>query len=858
MPPAEKVKEQKLKKKPGRRPTSCAECRRLKLKCDRQVPCEKCVNRGCAKICPDGCLEPSRGNRMVLSGTQELHDRIDDLCARIRELEDALRDLQGQHSDEPHPLLRTDVLRPRSQLSTEASIKHLSREGAELSSDESPLPSPELEPEPRLVFHPVANLDDTDSFGTLKVHDNGASKYMGKTARSELLMDIPGSSLDFRELYQDRNSSQDHVLSRLPVMSQATLLCDIYLKNVNALYAPLSRTELLDDNLQAIYRMGHSSRSCQMYHSAALLFATFALACHFDDQRPETGYEYYQLARMALNLAPPSRYTTLLSIQTMVNLAQYLDLSGWDNGLDSAWLDIGQAVRLGFSIGLHLNPTRWRLPCNDVEKRKHIFWQLFVADTWSSFYLGRPPSICSSYVDTPLPSLDSTQASLGVSQAFPFQIWFYGYTKMLNSVMANGMASIPPSYLDVLDLDRRVREHTVPSVWKLDPNPSPVSQDVHFYRWFVLASKEIALMNLHRPYFAQALCEQVGDKGLHDHRYIASIVAIYRSSWRIVTALDLTWALAPDTIRRTNMPWSQGLSAMIVLTLLITRAPTSHLVAPALKVLHGLQALFLTASHTCRSAHLLLPSIQRLYNKAYESVNPPQYQPSASPSEASITLEELDRLSGKTDLVTESTPMQLPTSNESTRSSSSRSSRAGNPPPSPVLGIKLESIHPVLAQDLKDYSRGQEPSLQTYTDGSRMTSPTPSLTTTASSGRGSSHSSSSYLHGPPPAQSSRMARYGEGSYPPPLSYRDAHGPSQSAPPPAFNQPQLLHSNQGQYAQRQPYTEQANPAAKFDAGPTPSYPDRKYSSLSSPNLPGFDPTIEMLDASWQTLVEQLGY
>ncbi|AFR95359.2 hypothetical protein C343_03455 [Cryptococcus neoformans C23] len=43
------------KKQRKQRPVfSCAECRRLKLKCDRQVPCDNCVKRRCQSICPDG------------------------------------------------------------------------------------------------------------------------------------------------------------------------------------------------------------------------------------------------------------------------------------------------------------------------------------------------------------------------------------------------------------------------------------------------------------------------------------------------------------------------------------------------------------------------------------------------------------------------------------------------------------------------------------------------------------------------------------------------------------------------------------------------------------------------------------
>ena len=58
---------------------------------------------------------------MVLANTEELHEKIDRLCSRVRELEDALRTLQSTVSDQSHPLLREDLLNikaPTATLST--------------------------------------------------------------------------------------------------------------------------------------------------------------------------------------------------------------------------------------------------------------------------------------------------------------------------------------------------------------------------------------------------------------------------------------------------------------------------------------------------------------------------------------------------------------------------------------------------------------------------------------------------------------------------------------------------------------------------------------------------------------------
>jgi hypothetical protein len=48
---------------------------------------------------------------MILSGTEELHERISQLQGRVRDLESALRTMQTAVSDDPHPLLDNNTLR---------------------------------------------------------------------------------------------------------------------------------------------------------------------------------------------------------------------------------------------------------------------------------------------------------------------------------------------------------------------------------------------------------------------------------------------------------------------------------------------------------------------------------------------------------------------------------------------------------------------------------------------------------------------------------------------------------------------------------------------------------------------------
>lgn len=137
-----------------------------------------------------------------------------------------------------------------------------------------------------------------------------------------------------------------------------------------------------------------------------------------------------------------------------------------------------------------------------------------------------------------------------------------------------------PPYSTILDLDRRIRDAPVPNQWRTPSEEEMAAPppDIAMYRWLILSAKEIgnaadtasylltnitrtALLNLHRAYFAQALQESPAD--LQRHRYLPSVVAIYRSSWRLIRGLALTWMVIPKFLARVNLAWSHGLSAAV-------------------------------------------------------------------------------------------------------------------------------------------------------------------------------------------------------------------------------------------------------------------------------------------------------
>jgi hypothetical protein len=145
-----------------------------------------------------------------------------------------------------------------------------------------------------------------------------------------------------------------------------------------------------------------------------------------------------------------------------------------------------------------------------------------------------------------------------------------------------------PPYSTVLELDRKIRDFPVPKY--LQPNcdqneqPEP-SPELRMQRWIVLSSKEasqfvttakyrctfltdvVALLNLHRTYFAQALRDQPHD--LLRHRYAPSVMATYRSAWRLIRGLEKPSIKIPNLLSRFSLAWSHALSAAVSLSAIL-------------------------------------------------------------------------------------------------------------------------------------------------------------------------------------------------------------------------------------------------------------------------------------------------
>ncbi|KAJ3574344.1 hypothetical protein NP233_g1815 [Leucocoprinus birnbaumii] len=660
-----KGKEPKQRKKPGRVPTSCAECRRLKLRCDKnvnfrrcpmgaEIPCGQCVKRGCGSICPDGVLTPGKNGRLVLAGTEELHDRISHFSSRIRDLEGALQALQTQVSDAPHPLLLKDSLGELTP--APAPLRPTTSSSADPIS--TPIPGPSrrtppttiatMEPDPAAI---------TEFSGTLSVSGNGQSSFCGPTARLERPSrgDAKPSRLSselFEFACEDHTGKKERLGNEIfhlrPSPSEASRLLELYLQYGKVMYSPVPRTEVYDEIFMPVYRAG--SFSDLQPDTLALLFMVFAISIHFDPKRRSESHdanEYYYLAKASLHLAS-DRENTLHYIQTLIHMSHYLHFSGSESALSDSRSDyLSRAIRIGFKMGLHLHGVRWDLPDDLAQRRSRMFCEIFLLDTWTSFYSGRPPMVSLAFMDRTTPKdIDEGVDSEGNKKP-GFHTWTYKYAILLHSIMAVAFGPKPPPYSTILDLDLKIRNFPVPMRWRpmCEPEDTPAPPpDVQMVRFMVSFAKESTLLNLHRSYFISALEEMPND--LPSHPFIPSVLAIYRSAWRLMRGLRFIWDIAPELVSKMSVAWSQALSAAVIICLFVTMTPGSHLTGPALNELDLLIVLFEEAVPTCRAASDLILDLRSLRRHSRLTAGR-SYQDEGYV----ISTSDLGRLNGKTYLL---------------------------------------------------------------------------------------------------------------------------------------------------------------------------------------------------------------
>ncbi|KAJ3731484.1 fungal-specific transcription factor domain-containing protein [Lentinula guzmanii] len=480
--------------------TSCAECRRLKLKCDRVFPCAACIRRGCGNLCPNGTLE--KGKRGFLKRLEQAlpasstkngadgHEssevavfvsRDAAMAKRIQELEAAL--------------IEAGVDVPGLPRSTHGRSKSNSKTNKRARAGSHSSETDETNTDSAI---PISDSNDVAvGFGTLTIDPKNRSRYIGLSSGSAYLdSDMWGSRgkedqclnstyEDFLE--HDLELQILATLSAFPPYEEAVGLANNYFRNVSFMYEIIPRETFFSKHLPAIYNDSIKSLGTPLLqHTVALVGVVLALGQYYDLEKPRPSVriraaELFRLSSFALNshniIDGGPKIHTLQGLQTL-HLMALFNLSMKDEeGAENAWQLLGLAVRSMQAQGFHIDPSRWSLPAKDLEERRRVFWETYMYDCLQCFTVGRPcaqselhfdckmPTTC----DYPLPS-DSDLSNSTWSHT-RWHIFKFKWAQVLSGIMDNIFSVRTPStYSAIMQYDQQINDFyfSLPQ-WILSP-----------------------------------------------------------------------------------------------------------------------------------------------------------------------------------------------------------------------------------------------------------------------------------------------------------------------------------------------------------------------------------------------------
>ncbi|KAL4736407.1 hypothetical protein BDV11DRAFT_211264 [Aspergillus similis] len=620
-----------VKKQRRQRPShSCAECRRLKLKCDRQAPCSNCVRRHRV----EHCTKTAANKESIRPGPNATEQGGYDAQAQrptpsVEDFENHLPpalyvDVDQQSFQQGQTQHQDDL--PRGQL-------HVQRVAAEqgFADVSSRLPTGCIEntlDDSHRVALPDAQSAGvgrgSGSHGTLMLGKGGRSKYLGPTAGSEWLKDSetqfapesasvtrapspvtqPSAPLQSSQLgfcvapiafpfnaSSTRTGIRD-LLSHLPPREEALTLVESYYRYCAWHHdvAPKAAFQKAFDRVYTFSNGGSVSPRLDP-QEIALVYIIMAQGTMFNIEMPyydPSVEDWLYLSERALvegNFLSNNMVVGLQTLHLMAHLHLQLDKGGRG---DTAWPLWGLVMRLAQAMGMHRDGACWNLPQNVVEERRKVFWECNAADTFQAHCFSRPCAINPEHCDVAFPS--EPPNSRGEKS---YSILRFELSQLSSEILNMAMKVRKPPYAEVIALDLRLCEfeHNLPfslrcraallampsrypqfeAAVEASPEPSRRSMTISFQQSNLALNISETIINLHRPYYAKALYEEIDDR-LRSVHAPSFLTVIERCAIILSIVNDIHRRFPAVSARQWNF-WYHTFGSALCLGTLVLRDP---------------------------------------------------------------------------------------------------------------------------------------------------------------------------------------------------------------------------------------------------------------------------------------------
>ncbi|TFB00618.1 hypothetical protein CCMA1212_007448 [Trichoderma ghanense] len=532
----------------GRKPTSCTQCHLRKQKCDRNQPCNRCLQRGVAHLCGDS----TAANGMT----------------KASETPQAVA-VSQPYASSP---------RPRRAI------------------------QPPMSPRLGSLF---ANRGSRAFYGSSYFGHQVAARIL-----SEEGQDLPSGisrGRDTLQSFRDESSSFAQVWDLLGLLprqkSTVDRLVNIFLAEVN-----WSLDAVHEATFRSSYdefwgrRFGFDDLANVDLRWLGLLFIILAFGVLLDTpprltldvqrEREEASLRFYWAARRAIVIAPSFYGESTDIVRAGLLVTRYLLHT---RRVSESWLTIGFASRMGQAQGMHVDGERWRMSRKATEQRRRLWSHIYAIDRMISLALGRPYAIHDEFCLTHeaenvwLDDMGEEEAACVAPQPLnmptPSVLSFllYRLAKVIGKIQEKCFGLERASYEAVLQLDADLVmwSEQLPPYFRLD-NPDIAGDAtlpfLPFHRLYLHTSFHFARIILHRPFL---LRESITDRFRSSHEAcMASALAdlkIRLGTMNSPTADNLRWAFGAHNLFNSAM----------ILGIIAVKAPHS---AQAGAILEDLEA----------------------------------------------------------------------------------------------------------------------------------------------------------------------------------------------------------------------------------------------------------------------------
>ncbi|KAJ7849361.1 hypothetical protein B0H14DRAFT_869301 [Mycena olivaceomarginata] len=551
----------------GIMPTSgtapCAECKRLKLKCDKIIPCASCVRRGCGETCPNGIYLPTgRGRRTVPTEASRLRHVLSGMQARMKELE-------------------TAVIRATNYHSAVCPYRDISSADKDSSADKL-----------------------AKSVCALSIKDTGNARYYGPSAGTEALLsieviddpdaeDVPRTftamtdsfSVGFRGTTAwDPHNALVQLFSHLPAKSRAWALVELYFENGCWSGTPIMRDEHVE-LLALVYARFNAADSrgsgavlaptCSV-HQLAVIYGVFALGALVDLTLPPYNAEsehYFDLCRAALSALSLFDDTSTATVQALVLVSVFYSHGGPRFSMDGAWSVISLASNLGKSMGLHTGRSQPGLAAKHTQQRRALFWEIYAIETLQSLAVGRPTSTYLAGISCPFPiDVEQSMDDRGsILPGFYHRRWQF-IKQVAAPVLETYLTAQAPSYQAIVELDQRIRKFMHSAMCTSStPDEDRSSPATYFQRRTIHEACMNMLVYIHNRAFIQALREN--PTGPYYTSRAISYLSAYRYASEIIRANIDNFKHHPQLFSRWWPTWKTIFNAGMIVGAVAAKSP---------------------------------------------------------------------------------------------------------------------------------------------------------------------------------------------------------------------------------------------------------------------------------------------